>query len=202
MRRILLLAVGVLALAFAVPGVASAHRGHAARGHHRRHHHHHVKAHHARLERFGAPSNTSPSGDQSAPGDAGTVTSFDNGVLTITLADGSVVRGAVTSDTEINCVQGGTTPGPTAGTSSDHGDQGDDQGDQSGGDQNGGDQNGGDQSGGDQNGGDQSRCQGQSACTAADLVPGAVVHEAILKIGANGAEFKLVLLVKQQQASS
>ncbi len=181
MRRILLLVAGLLALALAVPGAASAH------GHHHRHHHK-VKAHHTRLKHFGAAANTSPS-TPSAPGDAGRVASFTGGVLTITLADGSTVSGKVTNDTEINCVPAVQTPTPTAGTardgggSGDQGDQGDDQGDQSGGDHHG-------------------RCHGQSACTVADLVPGAVVHEAILKIGANGAEFKLVLLVKQQPAAS
>lgn len=187
MRRILLLAVGALALALAVPGVADAH----GRGHHRRHHHH-VKARHARLEHFGAPSNTSPSGDQSAPGDAGRVASFTNGVLTITLADGSTVSGTVTNDTEINCMAQGATASRDGGS-------GDDQGDQQGGDQQGGDQQGGDQ--GDDGPGDQ---QGQQpACGTADLTAGALVHEATLKIGSGGATFKLVLLDQQpQQAGS
>jgi len=175
MRRILLLVVSALALALTVPAVASAHHG---RGHHRRHHHH-VKAHHTRTEHFGASANTSPG----APPDAGRVASFTNGVLTITLADGSTVSGKVTNDTEINCVQAGQAPAPSAAAAHDGG-WGDDQGDQ-----------------GDDQGG-HARCHGQSACTTADLVPGAVVHEAILKIGGNGAEFKLVLLVKQQQAAS
>ncbi len=167
MRRILLLLTGALALALAVPGIASAHRGHAARSHHHRRHHHAVKAQHT----------STPS----ASADAGRVASFTGGVLTITLADGSTVSGKVTSDTVVDCVAGGTTSAPTAGTArdgnGDQGDRGDDQGD-----------------------GGHSRCSGRSACTTADLVPGAVVHEAIVKLGADGAEFKLVLLVKPQAA--
>jgi hypothetical protein len=172
-RRILLLVIGALALAIAVPSVASAHG---------RHHHHHHKAKHARVKHFGGKANVDPAGP-AAPGDAGTVASFDQttGLLTIALADGSTVSGKVTSDTNINCIPAQ----PTATASHDGGS--DNQGDDDQGDQ-------GDQSGDHHEG----HCSGQSACTAADLVPGAVVHEAILKIGSTGAEFKLVLLVKQQ----
>jgi hypothetical protein len=175
-RRILLLVIGVLALAIAAPSVASAH------GH--RHHHHH-KAKHARVKHFGGKANVDPAGP-AAPGDAGTVASFDQGtgVLTLTLADGSTVSGKVTSDTNVNCIAPATGPTATASHDGGSGDQGDDdQGDQ------------GDDQGGD---GHDGHCSGQSACDASDLVPGAVVHEAILKIGSTGAEFKLVLLVKQQ----
>lgn len=174
MRRILLLVIGVLALAIAVPSAASAHG---------RHHHHHHKAKHARVKHFGGKANVDPAGP-AAPGDAGTVASFDQttGLLTITLADGSTVSGKVTSDTNINCIPAQTTPAPTATASHDggSGDQGGDQGDDDQGDHHSG------------------HCGGQTACDASDLVPGAVVHEAILKLGPTGAEFKLVLLVKQQ----
>ena len=185
MRRILLLVIGVLALAIAVPSVASAHG---------RHHHHHHKAKHARVKHFGGKANVDPAGP-AAPGDAGTVASFDQttGLLTLTLADGSTVSGKVTSDTNINCIPAQTTPAPTATASHDGGpdNQGDDQGDD---DQGGDDQ--GDQ--GDQGDHHSGHCGGQTACGVSDLVPGAVVHEAILKLGSNGAEFQLVLLVKQQ----
>ena len=190
MRRILLLAVGALTLALAVPSIASAH------GRHHRQRHHHAKAHHARLEQFHGSVNTDPAGP-AGPGDAGTVQSFDGTVLTIALADGSVVRGNVTSDTEINCM------GPSAQASRDGGSgdsgSGDDQGDQSsqGGDQQGGDQ--GDQNQGDDDQGDR---QGQApTCGTASLTPGTPVHEAILRISLSGATFKLVLL-DQQQATS
>jgi len=191
MRRILLLAAGALALALAVPAAASAHHGHGSRGHHG--HHHHVTAHHTRTEHFGAAANTSPSGDQSAPADAGRVASFTNGVLTIALADGSTVSGKVTSDTEINCMAQGASASRDGGS-----------GDDSGGDQQsqGGDQQGGDQGDDNGQGDDDGAQQGQQpSCGTADLVPGALVHEAILKIGSNGAEFKLVLLDQQQAGS-
>lgn len=181
MRRIMLLALGALALALAVPGVASAH------GRHHRHRHHHAKAHHARTEHFGGSASTSPS-NPGSPGDAGRVASFANGVLTITLADGSSVSGNVTSDTEIGCMGAGATASRDGGSGDrggesdqgDHGDRGDDQG------------------AGDDQGDQRDR---SPSCGTAQLVPGAAVHEAILKLGPGGAEFKLVLLDEQQAAS-
>ena len=179
MRRILLLAIGALALALAVPSLASAHGRHHG-------HHHHAKAHHARIHHLGAAANTNPA-DPNTP-DAGTVTSFDNGVLTITLGDGSVVRGAVTNDTVINCIALGATA-----ASHDQGDQGDQQGADDQGDQQGGDQ-------GDQQGGDDHGDHGQATCDTTDLVAGTVVHEAILRVGSGGAQFKMVLLDQRQGA--
>jgi hypothetical protein len=165
MRRILLLVVGMLALAIAAPSVASAHGRH-----HHRHHHHH-KAKHARVKHFGAKANVL---DPSSP-DAGTVASFADGTLTIALNNGSTVSGAVTDDTVINCI-----PSEPTATTAHHGGWGDDEGDDRGDD-------------GDRHDG---HCGGQAACDASDLVPGAVVHVAILKLGSEGAEFKLVLLRK------
>jgi hypothetical protein len=167
MRRIMLLVVGVLALALAVPGIASAHRGH--------HHRHHHKAHHVRIKHIGAKSATDPAAP--ATGDAGTVASFTGGVLTITLADGSTVSGKVTDQTEIEC----ETAAPVATASHHGGGWGDDD------------------HGDGQGLGEHHRCHGQSACTVADLVPGAVVHEADLRIGGGGAAFEKVTLVKQTQ---
>ncbi|HET6447857.1 MAG TPA: hypothetical protein VFG31_02015 [Conexibacter sp.] len=162
MRRILLLVVGMLAVAIAAPSVASAHG---------RHHHH--KGKHAR--HFGAKANAL---DPASP-DAGTVDAFADGTLTIRLASGSTVSGAVDDDTVINCIPAQ----PTAMTA--HHDEGDD-----------------DQGDDDQGDGDGDRhhghCGGQSACDATDLVPGAVVHVAILKLGSDGPEFKLVLLRKSE----
>src|SRR5258708_2940072 len=98
MRRILLMAVTGSALALAAPGVASAHHG---KRHHARHH---KRAH---LVKFGtaslsttssAPTTTTPTGQP-----AGKVASFEKGVLTITLTDGSTVSGKVTEDTELGC---------------------------------------------------------------------------------------------------
>lgn len=164
MRRITLLVAGVLALALAVPGIASAHHGH--------HHRHRHKAHHARIEHLGATSAIDPNAP--ATGDAGTVASFTGGVLTIALADGSTVSGKVTDRTEIEC----ETTAPTATASHDGGGWGDD----------------------DQGDGEDHGCQSQSPCTVADLVPGATVHEADLRIGGGGSEFERIALVKQAQA--
>jgi len=120
MRRILLLAIGALTLALAVPSLASAHGRH--------HGHHRHKAKHANVRHFGAKANAT---DPSTP-DAGTVDSFADGTLTIRLSDGNTVSGAVDHDTVINCIPSQ----PTAATAShDEGDdnQGDDnQGDQPG----------------------------------------------------------------------
>jgi hypothetical protein len=169
MRRILLLLAGALALALAVPGAAVAHHGH------HRHHHHHHHHHHGHLKHFGGEA------DHVHPGtpNAGTVASFADGTLTITLADGSSASGKVTDGTVINCLPAVQAP-PTAAAAHDRGrddDEGDDPGDDHRGDF-----------------GD----RGQAACDASDLVPGAAVHVAILKLGAGGAEFKLVLLDQRQ----
>ena len=189
MERIMLLVVGVLALALAAPAGASAHRGHRGhRGHHARHGHHHKHRHHhkakrARARHLGARG--ADATDPSAPG-AGTVDAYADGVLTIRLANGSTVAGAVTDRTVIGCLPAVQAPAPTAAAAH-HGDWGDGSGD---------DDQGGDQ--GDRHG----RCGGPSACTTADLVPGAVVHVAILRLGSDGAEFKLVLLVRQDQTTT
>jgi hypothetical protein len=184
MRRILLLAIGVLALTIAVPGAASAH------GRHHRHHHH-AKAHHARVKHFGAKANVN---DPSTP-DAGTVDSFADGTLTIRLGNGNTVSGAVDDNTVINCI-----PSQPAATTSSHDEGDDDQGDDPGDDQQGdqpGDDDQGDQPGDDdQNdqGDDNGEDNGQAACDTTDLVAGATVHVAILKLGGDGPEFTLVLL--------
>ncbi len=105
MRRLLLLAVGLLTLVLAVPSVASADGRH--HGHH--HKHKHKKAHRAHVN-----------GDA-----AGTIASFDGTTLTITLRDGSSVSGVVTDDTDIRVIE----VTPAAVVSHDHGsDDGDDDG--------------------------------------------------------------------------
>src|SRR5262249_7738571 len=95
-----LMAIASSALALAAPQVASAHHG-------RHHHRHH--AHHARFRHFGTVSNTTTPTTKSPVTPAGTVKSFTEGVLTITLADGTTtVSGKVTEDTEIACLTPGT----------------------------------------------------------------------------------------------
>jgi uncharacterized membrane protein YgcG len=104
-------ALVVLAVAF-MPAAALA-------NHHEGRHHHHKRAHrhHARhlTERFGergsTPSGPGQQGQGTAPAPAGTIQSFDNGTLTIMLADGSLVSGQVTNRTEIECRMDNDEPG-------------------------------------------------------------------------------------------
>jgi hypothetical protein len=120
-----------------------------------------------------------PDGEENA----GTIASFDNGMLTINLAGGGTLTGAVTQDTEIEC--------PDSAQASDDGDhQGGDDGDGdhqgSGGDDNQGDDDqGDDDQGDDDNGGN---------CDASALTTGATVHEAELKAEDGQATFEKVEL--------
>jgi hypothetical protein len=193
MKRMLLAAATSSMLALGAPSLASAHH---VKCHGRSHHgcapvRH---AHHARVLNFGAPlSSTAPSGTTpSAPSGetAGTVTSFEGGVLTITLNDESKVSGKVTEQTEISCQ-------PAAST---EGNEGDDNGDQNG-DENSTD-NGDDSShsgpglgssGEDMSSGEDGG-QGQS-CTSAALVAGAVVREAELSVGGAGSVWQHIDLI-------
>src|SRR5438067_1926195 len=96
-------ALGIAAvLALGAPAVASAH--------HRHHHHrHHLRV---RMERFGTLAGAPIAAPTST---AGTVASFEGGVLTLTLNDGSTVKGVVTSHTQIKC------DSPLSAHASDHG---------------------------------------------------------------------------------
>jgi hypothetical protein len=184
MRRMLLTATAASALALGAPAAASAH--------HRRHHKHHSTQ--ARVLLFksqtipASPSKpAAPTPPSSEP--AGTVTKFEEGVLTITLADGSVFKGKVTEQTRLGCPSTSAT------------DPGDDQGggdDQSATDSG---EHGGpsvmgqlhrDFQGGDQNAGDDDAGQ---ACTTAALVSGAKVGEAELAITSAGAVWENVELI-------
>ena len=178
MRRSLLTTMGTMAFALAVPSIAMAHHGH--------HHHHHrlrAKEHHAkfRLEHIGdtgthgAPAGTQPS----KPESAGTVASYVNGVLTLTLGDGSTVSGKVTGNTRIGCIQAVTTP--PAGTEVKPSDQ--DRKDHRHGWGEGDDQ-------------DKSQSTPEPPCDTSLLVPGAILRAAELRIGIGGNEFNGVWLVR------
>jgi hypothetical protein len=215
MRRSLLTVVGIVALVLAAPSAALAHHGH----------HHHkgkAKAHHAKF-RFvhigantastvstpstgaGTTSPTTPT-TPPPPENAGTVASYTNGVLTLTLNDGSTVSGKVTNDTKIECVK--ATPTPPAGTEEESTDQsqGDDNGqgdDQSRGDTGQqGDHESGDsgESQQDEQGdnGDDDAAPGvtEPPCDSSALVPKAIVRAAELRIGPGGTEFESILLVR------
>lgn len=187
MRRVMFTVAATVLMAGAVPATALAHH------HHARHH----ARHHAKIRRFGdqnsQPTSTSPSDN------AGKVTDFSNGVLTIQLNDGSTVKGAVTNDTEIECTS--TQQSQTTHDNGDPGSGGDNQ--SSGGDQQ---DSGGDQQGDDdqnQTQGDNTQSQGDddqsenqsSSCSSSSLTDGAVVHEASLRMGGSGAAWQKVELV-------
>jgi hypothetical protein len=202
MRRIFAAPLASLAVALAVPGVALAHHGH---------HHHGNRAH---LLRFGSarastitgtpivnPGSPTPPAEENA----GTVESFENGVLTIKLTDGSLVKGKVTSDTDLRCVPA-TPPSGTSGDD-DQGDGGDqrsssgDQGSSSSGDQ--GSQSSGDDQAhasdlqsSDRGNQDQGDDGGQNmTCTTELLKKGAVVREAELEVNGAGSVWENVVLV-------
>lgn len=184
MRRMLLIAIAgsAFAVALAVPGVALAHHGH--------HHHHHAK--HARVLHFGSiPTPTPPSSAPTTPSaptppaPAGTVKSFTEGVLTITLADGSTVSGKVTEETRLQCSS--AQPGTENNEQDDQGeDSGDNHAHMSDNGGNGGDDNG---AGDDREGGDANE---QAPCTTSALTPGATVLGAELRVGGSGAVWQEV----------
>jgi hypothetical protein len=146
-----------------------------ARGHERRSHRHPVR--HARIERFGHVNATSPSSSDNV----GRIQSLTGGVLTIALSDGSTVSGAVSGDTEVECMAqmqddiSRDGSGDHRGSGNDHqggGDQGDDGGSDSTGD----------------------GAQGENNCSMADLAPGATVREAELRISGAGRIWRKIEL--------
>jgi hypothetical protein len=177
MRRILLTVIACCAVIAVVPGAALAHGGHH---HHKRHHHH---AHHATVRQFGHDQNQG--GVQSQDQNAGTVTSFTGGVLTITLNNGQMVSGDVTTDTEIEC-EGMENDNSSLRSHDSHGDNG------------GGDDNGDNDQGDDNNDNDENN----AGCSSADLTPGTVVHEAELKLSSAGAVWNKVELVTASAADN
>jgi hypothetical protein len=203
MRRTIITAVTTAALA--VPGVAVAsHLGeHAAREDHHGARHHKRHRHHAHLLRFGAvASNSAVSGSSSTPAapasdeTAGTIASFVNGTLTITLNDGSTVSGKVTEGTEIECRSAMASAARDGGGGDDNG-QGDDRandGQPSSGPGDG--EHGGVSAGnGDDNDANDDDAQDQAEhCTTAALVAGAVVREAELRVSSAGAVWQKVEL--------
>lgn len=188
MRRILLTAFASSLLAFALPAAASAH--HSAR-HHSAHragaHRRHKRAHtvvFAAGSVTSTPGTTTPKTTETPPSSsepAGTIASYENGVLKITLADGSTVTGKVTENTEIEC----GCPGHD-GFSGDGnpGWQHDGQGSQGPGDFHGDDEQG------------ESGEQTEKTCGVASLVAGAKVKEAELVVSSAGAVWEKVELAQ------
>jgi hypothetical protein len=91
MRRIMFTILACTALSVAAPAVASAHDGQG---------NHHHKRHHVRHEKFVGHRHDRDFGNDMV---AGTVTSFTDNVLTITLNNGNTVSGLVTDNTEVKC---------------------------------------------------------------------------------------------------
>jgi hypothetical protein len=113
---------------------------------------------------------------------AGRVTSFENGVLTISVFGGQTLTGMVTGDTEIECKRAGAR-------AADHG--GGDSPDNSG-------PGSGDSRGDDDHGDDHGRENDENeehACPDGALAPGAVVHEAELRATGTGTVFRQIELV-------
>jgi hypothetical protein len=184
MRKILFTVLASTALLVAVPTMALAHNGH--RHHHKRHHH--VTVRHEKFVGHDHSGDVNPGnpGDATQP-TAGTVTSFANNVLTITLTNGNTVSGEVTSDTEIKC-EGAENMGDAehGDRVSDHGPGGGDTGDT-------GDDNG---DRGDDNDNDDN---GTAMCAVA---PGMAVAQAELTINGSGAVWNEVELVSTSTTPS
>jgi hypothetical protein len=191
MRRILITLVMSGAVLVAAPGGAMAahHHAHHHASHKARHHRSTRRHSRIRHERIGR---TDQDQGGNSSGQAGTVTSFDNGVLTITLNDGSTVSGTVTDGTELECMA------PSSNPQSEDGDSGGDN-NPSGGDNNpsGDDNNNGDDNG-DNNNGDDNGDNGDNGgqmCSTSSLTPGTPVAEANLEITSSGATWDKVELI-------
>lgn len=143
---------------------------------------------------------------------AGTVASFDaaTGRLVIDLFGTDTIAGLVTDETEIKCDDDSATASASSeGSGSgeeepgdDHGEDGEEPGDDNGGDNQTGDDDSGpgsDNSGPGSEGDDD---HGDRLCTTAELVPGAVVEEAELKIENGQATFHEVELSGKEVTNS
>lgn len=135
------------------------------------------------------PRNRDSDDDGVIDGDenAGTISSFDaeTGKLTIALFGGETISGLVSDETEIKCEHSATT------ASASHDGSGDQSGEEEPGDNDQGDDSGGSTSSGP--GHEHGDCN-EGGCTTADLVPGAVVDEADLKLANGTATFEEVEL--------
>jgi hypothetical protein len=182
MKKLLVTAVASCAVIAFAPASALAHK-------HHRHHHHHARVHH---RTFGSDQGSATGQGQDQ--NAGTVQSFNNGVLTILLGDMSTVSGKVTSATDIEC------QAPESPAMHDDGDQGsgndqannDDRGDDNGQGDDAGLQDRNDQ--GDDNGQGDDEHAGQT-CDMSNLTPGTVVREATLSVSNAGAIWNNIELV-------
>ena len=175
MKRIFLVAVSSSALALAAPAIASAHHHHSAK----RHHKHHVARARVLDFRASAPATSAPTSPTTPTTESvGKIASFKEGVLTITLTNGTQVSGKVTEQTEIHCPST-ATPSTNDGDDDDQGGSGDDQRSSTVAHES---------CNGDQGGGSDQ----QQSCTTAALVEGALVREAELVLTSTGAVWEKV----------
>jgi hypothetical protein len=185
MRRILFTVLAATALCVAAPTVALAHNG----GHHHKRHHRRVRHEFFKAHRQDSSSTSGSSSGTTEP-TAGTVTSFANNVLTITLANGNTVSGTVTNDSELKCANpemqsgdnSGASSGDDNGAGDEHGDAVFDHGDGSGDNGNQADDNTNDQT-----------------CTP---TPGMAVRKAELTIDGNGAFWSEVELIDSSTSTT
>jgi hypothetical protein len=199
MRRTIITAVTAIVLA--VPGAAIASRQSEHEGPHDQGQHH--ERHQAGRQRrshvvtFGTAAASTPTTSTgttspapvggSSDDTAGTVASFSAGTLAIRLSDGSTVSGKVESFTEIECramVAGAARDGQ-----GDDNDQFDDRGHDGGSDS--GPRDG--RQGADNGRDDNDNGDRAEHCTTAALIPGAVVREAKLRLGAGAVWEKVEL---------
>jgi hypothetical protein len=205
----MLAAFGATALALSSPAAALAHHGH--------HRKHKAKAHHARVrfEHFGAggsvssrldgeatttPTTDTSTGTPSAPSDqdAGKVTSFENEVLTITLNDGTVVQGKVTSRTEIHCIpaEPASNPADEDQESGDEQESGDDKGTGDDESHEGAEEQSSEEQSDSKDDGEAASAPTEAPCDSSALTPGTVVREAELRISSAGSVFESIQLVR------
>jgi hypothetical protein len=204
MRRMIITAIASTALAIPAAAVAS-HQGEHRAGevHHGAHHKRHHR--HSHVLRFGAVASSGPTSGtttarSSAPPaetsdqNAGTIASFANGTLTLTLTDGSAASGKVTEGTEIEC-RSAMASAASDGRSGEQGGRDDSSDDSSHDGRSGsGPSAGGQDDGPGHDVGDDGEQNESGHCTPAALVPGAVVREAELRVSSAGAVWEKVEL--------
>ena len=144
-------------------------------------------------------ADTDNDGIEDGDENAGTIKSFEGGVLTITLAGGGELDGKVDDQTEIECHSTGDLKARSSSDEGDdHGDDenGDDEGDDHGDDDEGDDQ-GDDDQGEDEDGDDVNEHgdDDDDRCSADALQPGTKVHEAELDVTSQGKRWDELELI-------
>ena len=213
MKKLLLISTLVMFAALSLASAASAKGRDANRDglpdRWERHHHLSLKVKQAKRDQdrdglnnrgeFRAKSNprdddTDDDGIEDGDENAGTIKSFEGGVLTITLAEGGELAAKVDEDTEIECHTTGDLK-PAARSSHEDGD--DEHGDQEQGDHDGEDDDG-DHEHGDDDDGDDANEHGDDdddRCSADALKPGTTVHEAELELTSKGKHWEELELI-------